>query len=107
MRSKSEPDREKRKQPCIPFFRGISRRGDQCNYEHQVDNEGKPIPVGPETLQRYDEAVKRSSDNKAKAAPRGGIGITASMIVLDPEEQPDKFAVHVARAPVTDEYVPW
>ena len=86
-RNKSEPRPEKRKQQCIPFFRGICQRGDQCKYEHQVDNEGKPIPVGPEILQKYDEAVKRFNENKAHASTQGGVGVTTSMIILDPEEQ--------------------
>ena len=41
--------------PC----RGNCKKGDYCNYEHQADGDGKPIPVGPEALQKYDEAVKR------------------------------------------------
>ena len=52
-RNKSESRPEKRKQQCIPFLRGICKMGDQCNYEHQVDDEGKPIPVGPEKASRY------------------------------------------------------
>ena len=39
-------------------------------------------------LQKYDEAVKRFNENKvqakAKPAPKGGVGVTASMIVLEP-----------------------
>ena len=81
---------EKRKQQCIPFFRGTCQKGVQCRYEHQVDNEGRPVPVGPEILQRFDEAVKRFNERKAqakaKAVPRGGFGVAASMIVLGIQE---------------------
>ena len=45
---KSEARQEKRRQQCIPFYRGIRKKGDHCNYEHQVDSEGRPMPVGPE-----------------------------------------------------------
>ena len=89
-RGKSEPRTEKRKQQCIYFYRGTCQRGDQCRYEHQVGEDGRLVPVGPEILQRFDEAVKRCNENrtqaqaKPKAAPRGGI--TASMIVLEPDD---------------------
>ena len=80
---KSESRPEKRKQQCIPFFRGTCQKGHQCKYEHQVDSDGRPVPVGPEILQRYDEAVKRFNKSRAQA---NQIMVTASMIVLDPEE---------------------
>ena len=89
-RGKSEPRTDKRKQQCLNFYRGTCQRGDQCRYEHQVDEDGRPVPVGPEILQRFDEAVTRYNENKAqaqakpKAAPRGGV--TASMIVLEPDD---------------------
>ena len=45
--------------------------------------------MGSEALQKYDEAVKRFNDNsaqaKAKSAPKGGVAVTASMIVLAPD----------------------
>ena len=50
-RGKSEPRTEKRRQQCIHFFRGACQRGDQCRYEHQVGEDGQPVPVGPEILQ--------------------------------------------------------
>ena len=34
-------------------------------YEHQVDNDGRPIPVGPEIIQKYDEAVKGFKENRS------------------------------------------
>ena len=66
-RGKSEPRAEKRKQQCIHFYRGTCQRGDQCRYEHQVGEDGRPVPVGPEILQRFDEAVKRYNENRAQA----------------------------------------
>ena len=66
-RSKSDPRPEKRKQQCIPFYRGISKKGDHCNYEHQVDSYGRPVFVGSEILQKYHDAVKRFNENKARA----------------------------------------
>ena len=62
------------------------------NYEHQADADGRPVPVGPELLQRHDEVVKRFNENKTqtqvrnKAARKGGVGVNASMIVVDQEE---------------------
>ena len=42
-------------------------------------------------LQKYDEAVKRFNDQKAqgkgKTTPKGGVGVAASMIVLDLEDE--------------------
>ena len=62
----------------------------------------------PEILQRYDEAVKRFNESraqaKAKAAPRGGVGVTASMIVLDPEESGGSVVTDAVRAPDSDQY---
>ena len=86
---KSETRMDKRKQQCIHFYRGTCQRGEPCRYEHQVGDDGRPVPVGPEILQRFDEAVKRYNENRAqtqakpKAAPRGGI--SSSMIVLEPQ----------------------
>ena len=54
--------------------------------------------------------MKLSRDNenksqaKAKAALKGGVGVAASMIILDPEEQGEKFTAHAVKAPVIDEY---
>ena len=53
-RGKSEPRVEKRKQQCIYVFRGACQRGDQCRYEHHVGDDGRPVPVGPEILQRFE-----------------------------------------------------
>ena len=75
-RGKSEPRMDKRKQQCIHFFRGTCQRGDQCRYGHQIGDDGQPVPVGPEILQRFDDAVKRYNESRAqpqakpKAAPR-------------------------------------
>ena len=87
---KSEPRMEKRKQQCIHFLRGTCQKGDQCRYEHQVGDDGRPVPVGPEILQRFEDAVKRYNETRAqaqakpKAAPRGGVA--ASMIILEPDD---------------------
>ena len=106
-RGKSEPRVEKRKQQCIYFFRGTCQRGDQCKYEHQVGDDGRPVPVGPEILQRFDDAVKRYSETRAqaqakpKAAPRGGV--SASMIILEPDELQHGIVVSAAQALDNDE----
>ena len=90
------------------FLKGTCQKGGQCKYEHQVDNDGRPIPVSPEILQKHDEAVKTFNESraqaKAKAAPRGGVGLTASMIILDPEENEEGVVAHVARAPDNDQH---
>ena len=63
--------------------------------------------MGPEILQKYDEAVKRFNENKvqakAKPAPRGGAGVTASMIVLEPDEEGDA-SVSCAAVSVSEDY---
>ena len=46
-RGKSESGPERRRQQCIPFFRGTCQKGDQCKYEHQVDNEGSKSMMRP------------------------------------------------------------
>ena len=78
---------EKRNQQCIPFFRGNCKKGDRRNCEHLVDSDGKPVPVGPELLQRYDEAVKKfnksMTQNKAKIVLKGGVGVSSSTIIVD------------------------
>ena len=72
------------------------RKGDHCNYAHQVDSNGKPVPVGPEILQRYDDAVKRFNESKAqakaKSAPKGGFGFSA-------ENEGVKVAAHAVKVP--------
>ena len=49
-RGRSESRFEKRQQQCIYFFRGNCQRGDRCRYEHQVGDDGQPIPVAPEII---------------------------------------------------------
>ena len=97
-RSRSEPRPERRKQQCKLFYRGICKKR----------SDGKPVPVGPEILQRYDDAVKRISESKAqakaKSAPKGGVGVSASMIVLEAESEGVKVAAHAVKVPVSDEY---
>ena len=99
---------DKRKQQCIHFYRGTCQRGEQCRYKHQVGDDGRPVPVGPGILQRFDEAVKRYNENRAqaqakpKAAPRGGI--SSSMIVLEPDEVERGIVLSAAQALDNDQY---
>ena len=101
-RGKSETRMYRRKQQCIHFYRGTCQRGEQCKYEHQVGDDGRPIPVEPEILQRFDEAIKRYNENRAqaqakpKAAPRGGV--SSSMIVLEPDEVKRGIVLSAAQA---------
>ena len=83
-------------------------RKETNGYEHQVGEDGRPIPVGPETLQKFDEAVKRYNENrtqaqaKIKAAPLGGV--TASVIVLEPDDLEHGVVVNAAQALDDDQY---
>ena len=83
-RGRSESRPERCEQQCIYFFWGSCKRGDQCRYEHQVGDAGQPVPVAPEIIQRFDDAVKRYGATRAQAkpkpAPRGGV--SSSMIIL-------------------------
>ena len=107
-RGKSEPRMDKRKQQCIHFFRGTCQRGDQCRYEHQIGDDGQPVPVGPEILQWFDDAVKRYNESrtqaqaKPKAAPRGGI--SSSMIIVEPDEVKHGIVLSAAQALDNDQY---
>ena len=67
--TKGKPERETSCQQCTPFFRGNCKKGDQCNYEHQVDADGNPTPLGPEFLHRCDEA-RLSSDLPTREEPQ-------------------------------------
>ena len=99
---------DKRQQQCVHFYRGTCQRGEQCRYEHQVGDDGRPVPVGPEILQRFDEAVKIYNENRAqaqakpKAAPRGGV--SSSMIVLEPDEVEHWIVLSAAQALDNDQY---
>ena len=105
-RGRSESRPEKRKQQCIYFFRGTCQRGDKCKYEHQVGDDGQPIPVAPEIIQRFEDAVKRYSDTRAQAkpkpAPRGGV--SSSMIILEPDDLEHGIVLSAAQARDNDEY---
>ena len=107
-KSESEPRVERRKQQCIHFFRGTCQKGDQCRYEHQVGDDGQAVPVGPEILQRFDDAVKRYSETrvqaeaKPKAAPRGGV--SSPMIIIEPENVERGIVLSAAQALDNDEY---
>ena len=58
----------------------VRQKGDQCKYEHQVGDDGRPVPVGPETLQKYDEAVKRFNESKAQAKAKAALVEVALML---------------------------
>ena len=107
-RGKSEPRVEKRKQQCIYFYRGTCQRGDQCKYEHQVGDDGNPVPVGPEIRQRFDDAVKRYNETrpqtqaKRKPAPKGGV--TTSMLLLEPDDLQNGIVVSATQSLDDDEF---
>ena len=60
----------------------------KCKYEHQVGDDGQPVPVAPEIIQRFEDAVKRYGETRAtakpKPAPRGGV--SSSMLILEPDD---------------------
>ena len=105
-RGRSESRPERRKQQCIYFFRGSCQRGDQCRYEHQVGDDGQPVPVAPEIIQRFDDAVKRYSETRAQAkpklAPRGGV--SSSMLVLEIDDLEHGIVLSAAQALDNDEF---
>ena len=105
-RGRSESRPEKRKQQCIYFFRGTCQRGDQCKYEHQVGDDGQPVPVAPEILQRFEDAVKRYNETRAQAkpkpAPRGGV--SSSMIILEPDDLEHGIVLSAAQALDSEDY---
>ena len=82
-RGKSEPRMDKRKQQCIHFFRGTCQKGDQCRYEHQVGDDLQPVPVGPEILHSFDEALKRYNENRAQAQAKPKAAPWGSLFVHD------------------------
>ena len=105
-RGRSESRPERRKQQCIYFFRGSCQRGDQCRYEHQVGEDGQPVPVAPEIIQRFDDAVKRYGETRAQAkpkpAPRGGV--SSSMIILESDDLEHGIVLSAAQARDSDEF---
>ena len=105
-RGRSESRPEKRKQQCIYFFRGQCQRGDKCKYEHQVGDDGQPVPVAPEILKRFEDAVKKYNETpvtaKPKAAPRGGV--SSSMLILESEVTEHGIVLNAAEARDQDEH---
>ena len=105
-RGRSESRPEKRRQQCIHFFRGTCQRGDKCKYEHQVGDDGQPVPVAPEIIQKFEDAVKRYGETRAqakpKAAPRGGV--SSSMLILEPDVLEHGIVLNAAEARDNDEY---
>ena len=83
-----------------------ANRGDQCRYEHQVGDDGQPVPVAPEIIQRFDDAVKRYGETRAQAkpkpAPRGGV--SSSMIILEPDDLERGIVLSAAQALDSDEF---
>ena len=105
-RGRSESRPEKRRQQCIYFFKGTCQRGDKCKYEHQVGDDGQPVPVAPEIMQRFEDVVKRYNETRAqakpKAAPRGGV--SSSMLILEPDVLEQGIVMNAAEARENDEY---
>ena len=105
-RGRSESRPEKRRQQCIYFFKGTCQRGDKCKYEHQVGDDGQPVPVAPEIMQRFEDVVKRYNETRAqakpKAAPRGGV--SSSMLILEPDVLEQGIVMNAAEAKENDEY---
>ena len=98
-RGKSETRMDKKQMQCIHFLRCTCQRGDQCKYEHQVGDDGQPVPVGPEKLQRFGEAVKRCNESrvqvtaKPKAAP-----------ILEPDDLKHGVVLSATQALDNDQY---
>ena len=46
--------------------------------------------------------MKLPKGSKAKAAPREGVGVTASMIIVDTEESEGSVVAHAVKAPDND-----
>ena len=73
-----------------------------------MGDNGQPIPVGSEILQRFDDAVKRYNESRAqaqakpKAAPRGGI--SSLMIVIEPDEVEHGIVLNATQALDNDQY---
>ena len=72
-------------------------------YEHQVGDDGQPIPVAPEIIKKFEDAVKRYGETRAqakpKAAPRGGV--SSSMLLLEPDYG---IELNAAEARDSDDY---
>ena len=89
-------------QQCIYFFRGNCQRGEKCKYEHQVGDDGQPIPVAPEIIKRFEDAVKRYGEPRAqakpKAAPRGGV--SSSMLILEPDVREHGITLNAGKHPL-------
>ena len=71
-----------------------------------MGDDGQPIPVAPEIIQRFEDAVKRYSETRAQAkpkpAPRGGV--SSSMIILEPDDLEHGIVLSAAQARDNDEY---
>ena len=78
----------KRNQQCIPFFRGC------CNKATIATTNTRW------TLTASPRFTENKTHNKAKVVPKGGVGVSSSMIVVDQKEG-DTYvscsAVHVSK----------
>ena len=45
----------------IPFYRGNCKKGDYCNYEHQVDDDGRPGDKQDGTKWRFYCGIKQKN----------------------------------------------
>ena len=71
-----------------------------------MGDDGQPVPVAPEIIQRFDDAVKRYGETRAQAkpkpAPRGGV--SSSMIILEPDDLERGIVLSAAQALDSDEF---
>ena len=74
----------KKGQQCIRFYRGICSRGDQCQYGHILGDDGKPLKIAPELLERYDRYSAARREGKKPETT-----VTAQMLMLNAIEQAD------------------
>ena len=82
--STDKPPVNKKGQQCIRFYRGICSRGDQCQYGHILGDDGKPLKIAPELLERYDRYSAARREGKKPETT-----VTAHMLMLNAVEQAD------------------
>ena len=102
-RGRSETRPEKRRQQCIYFFRGTCQRGDKCKYEHQVGDDGQPVPVAPEIIKRFEDAVKRYNEAPVQAKPKAA-PLSSSMLILESDVLEHGIVMNATEARDNDEY---
>ena len=77
-KNQARPVLSKKGQRCVRIFRGICSRGQQCDYGHILGPDGKPLPIAPELLARYD---KRAADRRE--AKKRALQFSTQMLMLD------------------------